>query len=195
MSIDVQDYRALAAASFAYAVLEPDTVDSTPNPSPSPSPSECTKCGGKGWLVQGDGHKTPCPFCRSGDQYGAVGCDCEDCQCDPCECGSSKDTQGDTAAVKEDRHLLYFGAEWCGPCVKQKKILEAIKTHKDEPMTVGEGKENQIQVIDFDTNKDLAKQYGVTALPYFVTVVDGKVVHREVGGPKTEQQIREMYAK
>lgn len=59
--IDREAPRASAAVSVAYATF---AVDKAPQPAPEPpkpKPGCCTDCGGKGYIVHGDGHRTPCP--------------------------------------------------------------------------------------------------------------------------------------
>lgn len=56
--IDQEAPRASAAVQAAYAVTAPEKA---PEPKPEPKPGCCTDCGGKGFIVHGDGHRTPCP--------------------------------------------------------------------------------------------------------------------------------------
>lgn len=57
--IDQEAPRASAAVSVAYAATAPDKA---PEPKPEPpKPSCCTDCGGRGYIVHGDGHRTACP--------------------------------------------------------------------------------------------------------------------------------------
>ena len=59
--IDQEAPRASAAVSAAYATT---AVERAPEPKPeppTPKPACCTECGGKGYIVHGDGHRTACP--------------------------------------------------------------------------------------------------------------------------------------
>jgi hypothetical protein len=57
--IDREAPRASAAVSAAYATT---AVEKAPQPTPEPpKPACCTDCGGKGYIVHGDGHRTACP--------------------------------------------------------------------------------------------------------------------------------------
>lgn len=57
--IDREAPRASAAVSAAYATT---AVDKAPQPTPEPpKPACCTDCGGRGYIVHGDGHRTACP--------------------------------------------------------------------------------------------------------------------------------------
>jgi hypothetical protein len=56
--IDREAPRASAAVSAAYSAT---AVEKAPQPQPEPKPGCCTDCGGKGFIVHGDGHRTACP--------------------------------------------------------------------------------------------------------------------------------------
>jgi hypothetical protein len=55
--IDQEAPRSSAAVSVAYSAT---AQEKAPQPQP-PKPSCCTDCGGKGFIVHGDGHRTACP--------------------------------------------------------------------------------------------------------------------------------------
>lgn len=60
--VDVEPAKAAAAVAFAAASM---TRDAGPMPPPAPPEPDdgkcCSDCGGTGWVVQPDGHRTPCP--------------------------------------------------------------------------------------------------------------------------------------
>lgn len=56
--IDLEAPRASAAVSAAYAAT---AIEKAPEPKPEPKPGCCTDCGGRGYIVHGDGHRTACP--------------------------------------------------------------------------------------------------------------------------------------
>jgi hypothetical protein len=69
--IDREAPRASAAVSAAYAAAAPEKA---PEPKPEPKPGCCTDCGGRGYIVHGDGHRTACPCpasCRCKNPPGA----------------------------------------------------------------------------------------------------------------------------
>ncbi|MCM8533669.1 MAG: thioredoxin family protein [Lentisphaeraceae bacterium] len=57
--------------------------------------------------------------------------------------------------------LLYFTADWCGPCKEMQKT-----TFKDESV-VKELAQYNIIMIDYDKNEDLVKKYRVSGIPQF----------------------------
>ncbi|MBC7086024.1 MAG: thioredoxin [Methanomethylovorans sp.] len=69
--------------------------------------------------------------------------------------------------------LIDFSATWCGPCRMQKPILEQVeKEFKDQV---------DFKIIDVDQNRDLARRYGIQAVPTLVIEKDGKVLKRFTG--------------
>jgi len=61
--IDREAPRASAAVSASYATTAPERApEPTPEP-PKPKPAVCADCGGRGYIVHGDGHRTTCPTC------------------------------------------------------------------------------------------------------------------------------------
>jgi thiol-disulfide isomerase/thioredoxin len=79
--------------------------------------------------------------------------------------------------------LLDFTATWCGPCQTMSPIVSKLQR---------EG--YPIRKVDVDRERALAQQYGITGIPAFVLVVNGKVVQRSVGAT-SEGALRSMLAK
>ncbi len=71
--------------------------------------------------------------------------------------------------------ILFFTATWCAPCKKAKPIIKSLIT---------EGYD--IEIIDFDKNKDLVKKHNITSVP--TLVVDGK----KYPGLRTKKQYKEL---
>ena len=66
--------------------------------------------------------------------------------------------------------ILYFTAKWCSVCRAMRPIIEQLQK---------EGYD--IQVIDADKNKDLAKKYSIESLPTIIILQDDKEIDRIVG--------------
>ena len=66
--------------------------------------------------------------------------------------------------------LLEFSAPWCGPCQSMAPTVQRL---------MAEG--YPVRQIDVDRHRQLAAQYGVTAVPCFVMLVDGRPVSRVEG--------------
>ena len=68
--------------------------------------------------------------------------------------------------------LVDFYADWCGPCQMMKPVVEEFREGHPEVT---------VQTINIDEQEELAEQYGVSGIPCFVLLEDGKEVAREVG--------------
>ena len=69
--------------------------------------------------------------------------------------------------------VLDFGAAWCPPCKAMEPHLDAVAAAYAGRARVGS--------YDVDKNRHVADRFGVTNLPTFVVLRDGKVVDRAVG--------------
>ncbi len=67
--------------------------------------------------------------------------------------------------------LLDFSADWCGPCRAMDPTIQALVA-KGYP----------VQKINIDQHPELKQKYGVSNIPCFVMLVDGREVDRVVGG-------------
>ena len=70
-------------------------------------------------------------------------------------------------APVERRQVLAFQATWCGPCQQDKPELAKLNS------------DIEIIRIDADQRPDLVQQYGVTALPTYIVMKDGREVERD----------------
>ena len=66
--------------------------------------------------------------------------------------------------------LLNFWATWCGPCMRQGPIVEALA---EEGYNVGK--------IDVDQEMGLAQQFRVMNIPTLLIFKNGQETHRLVG--------------
>jgi len=63
-AIDQEAPRACAAVAVAYAATAQERAPEPKPVPPKPAPAVCEQCGGKGFIVHGDGHRTICPTCQ-----------------------------------------------------------------------------------------------------------------------------------
>tara|TARA_R110002167_G_scaffold348342_1_gene559674 strand:+ start:1152 stop:1403 length:252 start_codon:yes stop_codon:yes gene_type:complete len=68
------------------------------------------------------------------------------------------------------KQLIYFSAEWCGPCKMIGPVMEELKS---------EG--YNIQKVDVDVDKQLSQKYGVRNIPTVILTVNGEETARKVG--------------
>jgi thioredoxin 1 len=78
------------------------------------------------------------------------------------------------------KQLLYFSAEWCGPCRTFKPTMEALS------------KEIPIQFIDVDISSATAQNYNVRSVPTTILTKDGIEIGRLVG-PKSINEVRDLF--
>ncbi len=76
--------------------------------------------------------------------------------------------------------VLFFNASWCGPCRQMKPIVASLRA---------EG--YHMRDIDVDHQRTLATKYGISALPTFVFVENGREVNRFSGG-RSPESLRSM---
>ena len=89
------------------------------------------------------------------------------------------------AHKNDERVLIDFFATWCGPCRMLGPVLEEI-SESDSTLT--------ILKIDSDEFPELAREYGVSAIPSLFFLKNGKIIHNAMGfmpKPKLEALIAE----
>ena len=74
--------------------------------------------------------------------------------------------------------LVDFFATWCGPCNMVAPVLEEIAAEK-----AGAAK---LVKVDIDQNRDLAVQYGVSAVPTMILFKGGQEDKRAMGAQPKE---------
>jgi len=55
--------------------------------------------------------------------------------------------------------VLYFSADWCGPCKAMKPIIEEFEQNNLEPAVIK---------IDVDEDFTIAQEYNVSGIPTFI---------------------------
>ena len=78
--------------------------------------------------------------------------------------------------------VLFFNATWCGPCRRMKPIVASLRRQG-----------YRMRDVDVDHHRDLAKKYGIRAVPTFVFLENGSEVNRLSGGT-TSERLRQLCA-
>ena len=80
--------------------------------------------------------------------------------------------------------LLDFYADWCGPCVAMKPVLEELE--KEMADTV------KITKIDVDQQQEEASKYGVMSIPTQIILKDGEEVDRCIGATSKQNVVEKL---
>ena len=78
--------------------------------------------------------------------------------------------------------ILYFTADWCGPCKQTKPIVEEL--NRDQIMA-------KFFIIDVDSEIEMAKDFEIRSVPTFVVIKNNTEIYRTTGA-KTRQQLEEL---
>lgn len=80
------------------------------------------------------------------------------------------------------KQLIYFGAEWCGPCKMIKPQLQASGL--------------PIRYIDVDVSPEMAANYNIKNVPTIILVDNNAtVIDRKTGGAITVNVVKAMLNK
>ncbi len=74
--------------------------------------------------------------------------------------------------VEQERVLIDFNADWCGPCKMLGPILEDLAKDLEKTKVVS---------INVDENESLAREFNVFSIPCLVLLEKGKEIDRKVG--------------
>jgi len=115
-----------------------------------PNPDDVEEgCDGSGWIIHGDGHRTPCP-----------GCD----KCKP---------EKTSAYLGYEYKLYFFTADWCSFCKKMKRDTW------DDARVIKELEAKGVKIHTFDSQNAFDKKffdyYNVKLMPTILIFKDGEL--------------------
>lgn len=84
----------------------------------------------------------------------------------------TKDNFEEKVIKSEKPVLIDFWAEWCGPCRMMAPFIEEI-AEENPDILVGK--------VNVDEQGELAMKFGISSIPCFVALKNGKVVGQTVG--------------
>ena len=76
--------------------------------------------------------------------------------------------------------LVDFYADWCGPCKTMHPILDAVKNHYNEKLTVLK--------INVDKNQKAATHFKIRSIPTLLCFQSGEIVWR-INGTVSEKEL------
>lgn len=71
--------------------------------------------------------------------------------------------------INQDKVLVDFYAEWCGPCKMLTPVLERL------------GDSYEIVKVDVDKHFEIAKEYGIMSVPTLIIFKNGKIAKQMIG--------------
>ena len=79
------------------------------------------------------------------------------------------------------KQVLYFSAEWCGPCKMIKPQMQQLQS------------EMSITFIDADANPETCKTWGVRSIPTVLIIKNSIEQGRLVGTAITKESVTNLY--
>jgi len=74
--------------------------------------------------------------------------------------------------------ILYFTADWCGPCKQTRPIVEEL--NREQIMA-------KFFIIDVDSEIEMTQDFGIRSIPTFVVMKNNKEIHRVTGAQNRQQ--------
>lgn len=71
--------------------------------------------------------------------------------------------------LTQEKILVDFYANWCGPCKMLSPVLESVSN------------EIKILKVNVDENQELARKYGIMSIPCIILFDNGKEIKRNIG--------------
>jgi len=82
-----------------------------------------------------------------------------------------------------EKVIVEFWAEWCGPCRMMKPVFERVASNNDT--------EVQMYTMDIDQNRDYAQTLGIRSIPAVKVFSNGNVTDTVVG-VMNEEKIKSL---
>ena len=86
--------------------------------------------------------------------------------------------------IKEDKVVVDFWAEWCGPCKMMSPVFEEAAGEMKDKAKFGK--------VNVDKYSDLAQRFHVMSIPTIIFFRDGHQVERAVGLLQKEELVKKV---
>lgn len=84
----------------------------------------------------------------------------------------------------DDKVLVDFYADWCGPCKMMSPIIDEIEEELQGKVKVGK--------INIDDNPEIAMQYGVMSIPTIMIFKSGEPIKTFVGVTDKQEILEQL---
>lgn len=89
--------------------------------------------------------------------------------------------KNDFKELINNKVIVDFYADWCGPCKMLSPVLEKISEEENI----------DIVKINVDNEQELAREYGIMSIPTLIVFENGKEINKNIG-LCSKQDIKEM---
>jgi len=79
--------------------------------------------------------------------------------------------------------ILYFTAEWCGPCKTFKPIVQQVMSETGA----------NVQFVNVDQDKNTPSKYSVTSVPTIMFINDNDIVMYRQSGVMSKPQLTNLF--
>ena len=73
--------------------------------------------------------------------------------------------------INEEKVLVDFYADWCGPCRMLSPIIDEVATEQNI----------KVVKVNVDNHEDIAKKYGIMSIPTIILFKNGEEKNKNIG--------------
>ena len=73
--------------------------------------------------------------------------------------------------INEEKVLVDFYADWCGPCRMLSPIIDEVSTEQNI----------KVVKVNVDNHEDIAKKYGIMSIPTIILFKNGEETNKNIG--------------
>ena len=73
--------------------------------------------------------------------------------------------------INEEKVLVDFYADWCGPCRMLSPIIDEVATEQNI----------KVVKVNVDNHEDIAKKYGIMSIPTIILFKNGEETNKNIG--------------
>ena len=81
--------------------------------------------------------------------------------------------------VNNEKSVVTFSAEWCGPCKAMTPLLEKVENSY----------QGRVAKVDVDASSEISAKYNIRSIPTTLVFLNGEVVDKKVGSLREDEII------